>query len=300
MVLRLASLVILALLSTGAAPSGRAAAQAPIPTVAIEVEGVTVFLAPADADAFQRRLNQPPLLDEPPGAGAPSYRVTTAYWDPAIREDDDEPQVDPVADYFPGGGFVRASREGEDVWIVLDLRQRALLDRYISYYTVHPRPELEPRPGSLKITWATTPDELISIEVGDRRLTEDEAGLFWEAMNPRLHRLVFLDPPRPPDASAALGYWVTFSLPEGRSLRYFVDTAAGSLTDALGTESYDIGDAIGGRIPESAAVSLIEDEDPAGSPLWWFVAVGGGGALLVLALALQRGIEHGRRKTRSL
>ena len=288
MILSLGSLFLSALLLTAAATSGAVAAQVPAPTIEIDVEGVRIALAPADVDAFQRRVNQPPLLDEPPGATGPSYTVTTAYWDPAAREDEDDPPVDPAAEYFPAGGFVRASQDGEDVWIVIDLRQRAILDRYISYYTEHPRPELELHPAALSIAKATTPDELISIEVGDRRLTADEARLFWEAMNPRLKRPVFLDPPRPPIASPSTGYWVTFTLPEGRAMLYFHDTAAGTLTDALGTESYDIGDAGSQRIPENASVLLIEDDDPAGSPLWWLVAAGGGVALVGLALWLQR------------
>jgi hypothetical protein len=278
-------LIVLTLMLPAVAPVRSALAQTPIPPVEIDVEGFVALLAPADADAFQRRLNQPPLLDGPPAASGPSYTVTTPYWDAAVREEDSEPDVEPAAEYFPAGGFVRARQDGQDVWLVLDLRQRAILDRYIAYYSEHPRPELEPRAGSLRMALARTPNELISIEAGDRRLAPDEAALFWEALNGRLDA-EFIDPPNPP--GDAPGYWITFTLPEGRALLYFNDTVAGTLTDALGTESYDISGAGEHRIPASADARLIEDESPAGSKLWWLIGAGGGVVLLGLAVALRR------------
>jgi hypothetical protein len=278
-ILRLATLILLALTLPAGAFGPPAFAQTPVPPVEIDVEGFAVLLAPADADAFQRRLNQPPRLNDPAASG-PSYTVTTAYWDAAVREEDTEPVVETAAEYFPGGGFVRARQDGQDVWLVLDPRQRVILDRYITYYAGHPRPQLEPRVGSLSIAVATTPHEAISIEAGDRRLSPDETVPFWEALNGRL-QAEFSDPPRPPGDGP--GYWITFTFPEGRALLYFNDTAAATLTDALGTESYDIAGAGDHRIPPSAGVGLIEDDDRAGSWVWWPVAVGGGGGLLVIA-----------------
>jgi hypothetical protein len=265
--------------------------------VAVEVEGKHITLAPADADAFQRRLNQPPLFDEPPPASGPSYTVTTAYWDPAVREDEDEPAVEPEAEYFPGGGFVRARQDGQDVWLVLDLRQRAILDRYIIYGTQQRLPEdpsLRDRvlhPSALLIVFLAYygVGETIAIEVGDTRLESQEVDAFLASIAPHLiFQLTFLDPPEPPRTSAAPGYWVTLTLPEGRTLQYFLSPSAGTLTDSLGSETFDIGAAAGGGIPESADVLRIQEEEPAGSRLWWLLAVGGGVSLLALAFAVHR------------
>lgn len=295
MIPRLGPLILLALLLPGGALIQSALAQSPIPAVAVDVAGEHITLAPADADAFQRRLNQPPLLDNPPPVAASSYTVTTAYWDPAVREAEDEPAVEPAAEYFPAGGFVRARQDGKDVWLVLDLRQRAILDHYIRYGTVHRLPSdsvlrhAALNPSALLIAFLDYfgQGESVAIEVGDRLLTEDEAEAFWVSVAPRLYGVTFLDPPQPPRTRGAPGYWVRLTFPEGRALSYFLDTSAQTLTDALGTETHDLSDTGAGGIPESADVSLIEDESPAGSKLWWLLAVGGV-ILLGLAVTLRR------------
>ena len=291
-ILRPGRLLLLVLLAAAVPVAGPVGAQTPILPVTIDVEGQHITLAPADADAFQRRLNQPPLLDEPPQAAAPSYTVTTGYWDPAIREEEDEPAVDAEAEYFPGGGFVRARQAGEDVWVVLDLRQRAILNHYIGYGTRHRLPadptlrQAALNPSALLIAFLGYygQGESVAIEVGDRVLTREEADAFLAAVAPGLYGVTFLDPPQPPRTEDVSGYWVTLTLPEGRTLAYFLDTTAETLTDALGTELHHIG-MTGGGIPESTDVTLIEDEDPAGSPVWWLAAIG---AAMLLAIAVAR------------
>jgi hypothetical protein len=287
--------LLLALLMAAVAVARPVAAQTPIAAVTIDIDGNQFTLAPADADAFQRRLNRPPKLEDPPPAAAPSYTVTTDYWNPAVREEADDLAVDAEAEYFPAGGYIRARQDGEDVWLVLDLRQRAILDHYILYGTQQRLPqnpslrEAALHPSALLIVFLAYygVGEPIAIETGDRRLSADEADAFLASVAPFLLNATFLDPPQPPAAETD-GYWVTFTLPEGRALTYFLDTSAGTLTDALGTEVHDISSAAGGGIPESADVLAVQQEGPVGSRLWWLLAVGGGVALLVAAFWLQR------------
>jgi hypothetical protein len=298
MLLRLGPLLLLVLLLHGvASPFPAAASQTKITPVEIDVNGNTYLLAPADADAFQRRLNQPPKLKDPPSAGGPSYTVTTAYWDAAVREEDGDPAIEDAAEYFPQGGFVRTRQDGKDVWLVIDLRQRAILDHYILYGTTQRLPQ-DPtsmravlNPSALLVMFLAYygQGEPIAIEVGDRLLTTDQADAFLSSVAPNLiFQLTFLDPPQPPDREATSGYWVTITLPEGRSLEYFYDTANATLTDALGIETFDLKAAAGGGIPESAEVAQIEQQSPAGSLLWWPIMIGGGVAFLVLAVWLRR------------
>jgi hypothetical protein len=291
---RLGLLLLLATLF--AAHPGAAATQTPVPPVDIEVEGNTFRLAPADADAFQRRLNQPPKLEETPDALGASYTVTTPYWDAAVRENG-EPSADEVAQYFPQGGFVRASQDGEDVWLVLDLRQRAILDHYVLYGTqqrLPQDPELRQHvlhPSALLVVFLAYygVGEEVAIEVGDRLLSAEEADAFLASVAPHLiFQLTFLDPPLPPETARGSGYWVTFTLLEGRSLRYFLDTASKTLTDSLGTETFDLSAAAGGGIPESASATQIEQQSPRGSAAWWPLMIGGGIAFLGAGWWLQR------------
>jgi hypothetical protein len=291
-------LLLPVLLSLGMASTRPAvAAQTRITPIAIDINGDTYTLAPADADAFQRRLNQPPKLKDPPDTGGPSYTVTSAYWDVAVREEEDDAAVEASAEYFPQGGFVRTRQDGKDVWLVIDLRQRAILDHYILYGTTQRLPQdpdsrravLNPSAFLVMFLAYYGQGEPIAIQVGDRRLTPDETNAFLSSVAPNLiFQLTFLDPPQPPDHDASSGYWVTITLPEGRSLQYFYNTSTLTLTDALGTETFDLKTSAGGGIPESAEVAPIEQESPAGSVLWWPVMIGGGVALLTLAIWLQR------------
>jgi len=288
---------LLVVLLHGVAWSLPAAANATITPVEIDVGGNNIVLAPADADAFQRRLNQPPLLEDPPDAGGASYTVTTAYWDAAVREKDDEPLVEDAAEYFPQGGFVRTRQDGEDVWLVIDLRQRAILDHYILYATTQRLPQDASlrqamlHPSALLVMFLAYygQGEPISIDVGDRLLAASEADALLSSIAPNLiFQLTFLDPPQAPASDASSGYWVTITLAEGRSLQYFYNTSTLTLTDALGTETFDLRAAGGGGILESAEIARIEQQDPVGSWVWWPVMVGGGVALLAFAIWLRK------------
>ncbi len=271
----------------GVLSSQFAAAQTPIESVAIDVAGDRITLAPADADAFQRRLDQPPQLETPPAARAPSFVVTTTYWDSVVRQAEREPALDAEGEYFPAGGFVRAHQDGEDVWLVLDLRQRATLDRYIRFGTQSANPASQP--GALELIRFASGMESIGIEAGSSPLSDAEARAFWDALAPIAMVPTFSDQPQPPVPQDLPGYWLTFWLPEGRAQQYFLDTDSGLLTDALGTESYAAGDLIGAVLPEAAAASRIEQDDPAGSQFWWFLTVGGAVALLAIAIWTKRG-----------
>src|SRR3712207_4504444 len=95
-------------------------------TASAAIEGVTVSggdlphairLAPADADAFQRRINTPPELDNAPRTSGPSYTITSTYWDKVLRgERDDREPAEADAVYYPQGGYVKARQGGKDVW----------------------------------------------------------------------------------------------------------------------------------------------------------------------------------------
>jgi hypothetical protein len=113
---------------------------------------------------------------------------------------------------------------------------------------------------------------------------------------PHLLNVTFIDPPQPPQTDDWMGYWVTLTLPEGRNLGYFLDTRRAILIDGLGTELYDLSTAAGGGIPPSAETITVEQEAPAGSKLWWLLAVGGVGLLGLAAMHGRRpGVAAGRR-----
>jgi len=286
-VARWAALLFLLLAAAAGAPPLSAARQ----PAAVVISGGDlpgpVRLAPADADAFQRRLNQPPRFSQAPRVSGLSYAVSAPYWEGPVRQSDDEPPVEVSADYFPAGGFVRARQAGREVWIVIDLRQRELLDRYIRLAKSGSIPA---EPGALEVAAAAARDEAVSISAGGRLATPAETQAFWSAFaasgRPR-----FAAEPRPPDAGAAGGYWLVFSLPEGRVLSYFYDRQTQTLTDSLGTEAYAVAPALAAALPQPEGPALeIEQQEPPGSLAWWPVMVGAGLASLALALWL-----NGRR-----
>lgn len=268
----LAPLILLALIGS---PSAAGAQEFDIPAVVISGGDLPteVRLAPADADAFRRRIVQPPRLEEEPVHEGPSYRITSGYWPGAVRlEDEEEPEdVGDVAEYFPGGGYVRVDVAGEDVWLVLDLRQRAILDRYIRL-SLESGDALGPDPSTMDVLALIAGREALGVAVAGRAIEEDTAmelltGLAGANPDP------FVEPRRPPQPSEG-GLWLSVTLTEGRILRYFFD--GGTLTEALGTESYDASSVA--HILEASrpqALPVIEHEEPAGSLLWWPVALGG-------------------------
>jgi len=275
------------LLAAAAGPLPLSAArQAPAVVISGGDLPGAVRLAPADADAFQRRLNQPPRYSQAPHVSGIFYTVATTYWDKAVRRADGEPSVDASADYYPAGGFVRTRQASNDVWIVIDLRQRALLDRYIR---LAKSGSISAEPGALEVA-AAARDEPISVSAGGRLVTPAEAQAFWSAFA-ATGKVRFFAEPRPPTTNGSGGYWLAFSLPEGRVLTYFYDRETQTLTDSLGTEMYAVSPSLAAALPQPGGPALeIERQDPPGSLAWWPVMVGAGLASLALALWL-----NGRR-----
>lgn len=273
------------------------AQEFPIPTVTIAggSPAFDVRLAPADADAFRRRVNQPPRLEDEPEVSGEHYVVTTSYWASAVRLRGGEEffDVEVQADYYPDGGFVRTEVEGNDVWIVLDLRQRAILDRYIRLAT---EGALSEAPSTLDVLAAVSGSESITLTSGPDVVPPDTASSLLTALA-QANPSPFVEIPATQEAGDD-GFWLSANLLEGRSLRYYYDGA--TLTEALGTERYDassVADVLAAITP--AAVPAIEQEEPAGSALWWVVAAGGGGVLLGAAIWLERRhrpITDGRRR----
>ena len=263
---------------------------------------VPVRLAPPDADAFRRRINAPPDLDNAPSVSGPSYRVTTPYWDRSIRPhlDDEESGIEEEALYYQEGGFVRLRQGGNDVWVVIDLRQRAILDRYIRLARVELIDETPSSLGVLHATYrarqnqtsAAFRDDLIGVWAGDRGLSAAEAEQVWQAL-PGLSAAIFLEPQSPPDPSTTQGFYLIFTLAEGRALQYFYDGTF--LTDMLGTERYDasaLRPVLDPLAPRQT--SEVQHEDAPGSLLWWPVMFGGGLASVLAGVIWRRRQLAGR------
>jgi hypothetical protein len=256
-----------------------------------------VNMTQADADAFTRRLNRPPRFEEPPPV-IPDlfYKVTSPYWATAlISTRVERPPAEDEAFYYPEGGYVRARQGGEDVWIVIDLRQQASLNRYIRLVRDQ---GLEGVPGTLQVLVAAARSEPIAVTIGARTLNDAETRVFWsvaDGLRPSASVA------RPEDREALLAnpdnVWLTFTLPEGRSIemRYWFD---GRLVDPELTEFYGVppgwlrpvlgADApVPGR-PFGNGAAQIEQQPGRGSPLWWVVMLGGGAACLAAAFWSQR------------
>ena len=283
MIARLGLLLLLVLVVWFGGSTANAGVE--IPSILIYLDdfpGNVIHVAPADADAFSRRLSQPPQLPPRPPVSMPYYNLDSTYWDMALRRSPDDPPVLPDGTYYPDGGYVQTVRQDHDVWLVLDLRQRAMLDRYISLGKAG---ALGPHPGALEVLAKAGGAETISVEIGARPLLADAALAFWRLFDgPSL--VSFLDPPRPPTGEG--GYWISVTAPEGRILQLFYDPATGSLTDALGTETYR-GVVPPGALPSPSDGPLqIEQQPPQGSKLWWPVMLGGGVVLLAAAVWLRR------------
>jgi hypothetical protein len=252
-----------------------------------------VALAPIDADAFQRRLNQPPRFKVPPSVEGISYAVETEYWDDAVREDDESPRAESIATYYPESGFVRVRQGAEDAWVVIDLRQRALLDRYIRLARGG---EIEPQSGFLAVLTAASASEETSVQVGSRVLTPTEEQAFWRVSS----GLRPLDTSSLPNGAVPSGSsnsaWIIVTLPEGHAVEMLYTYASATLVDGLGEEVYAvprdwlrpvIGDYDGATLA-SLSASSIERDDPPGGWYWWPLMIGGGVACLVAAVWADR------------
>lgn len=278
-----------AILSIGVLASAASAQtdELNIPIVAISgsAPAFEVRLAPADADSFRRRVNQPPRLEDPPAVSGPSYEVVSAYWTGAVRrEDDDEDdlEIDVSATYFPEGGYVRASLGGEDVWMVISLRQRAILDRYVGQAQ---NGLIGDTPSTIEVLKAALPGEMFSLEVGGQLVPEDVKRELLHGLA-QANDAPLLDPLEPPQPTSD-GFWLVVTLVEGRALQYYYDGA--TLHESLGSERYDassVADLLDTLAP--ASVPQIEQQEPAGSLLWWPVMVGGGFIAIGAAIWLRR------------
>ena len=257
-----------------------------IPTVTTSGGGLPhgIRMAAADADAFRRRVAQPPRLEDVPDVSGSPYVVTTSYWASAVRleEGEDILEIDLKGDYYPDGGYVRVPVGGQDAWLVLDLRQRAILDRYIRLAEAG---AISAEPSTLDVLAAASSSEAMGVEAGGDFVAPEVASALLSGLaqaNPK----PFLEPREPPAAQDD-GFWLTVTLLEGRSLRYFYDGA--TLTESLGTERYDassVAQALAAIAP--AGTPAIGQEEPEGSLLWWPVMVGGGLAALGAAVWLRR------------
>jgi hypothetical protein len=283
---------------------GAASAQQPslITTTTISGGGLphSIQLAPADNDAFLRRLDLPPLFDEVPDVKGPSYTVASPYWDIGIRAGDNtQVLVDDDATYYPEGGFVKTTQEGEEIWTALDTRQRAILDRYIRY-----APSLPSEPSAFEVMRAAgLAGEDIGITIGTVEMTKEQRTKFWE--NARDLKPQSSGPPvdtQPLDYASPSLTWIEFALPEGRSIPMVY--ANGSGTFSTLTESMTLGtifpvprdwlvpvlgDEARLSAPQSplAPVAIPEDATD-GSPIWWLITIGGGIASIALAVVLER------------
>jgi hypothetical protein len=277
---RLAVVLLFALLAPVPAAAGNGARDTATALIYIEGLPQPVEMAPADYATFTRRLNLPPELPPRPPASGPSYGVDSPYWDLALRQSPEDPQAGLGATYFPLGGYVQTVHANRDAWLVLDLRQRALLDRYIRLGRAG---LIGARPGAFQVLIAAAQSEPVSVQHADSVLGDEAARALWAALAATRPAVTFIEPPRPPPRDG--GYWLTFTTAEGRSLQYFYDRAAATLTDALGTETY----AIPGILPVDPGPPLqITQQAPRGSLLWWPLMLAGGAILLAAAVWTQQ------------
>ncbi|MGE0058547.1 MAG: hypothetical protein AB7P33_05045 [Dehalococcoidia bacterium] len=298
--------------AAGFVPAG--AQQPPLATTTISGGGLphSVRLAPADHEAFMNRLNLPPLFDDAPEVGGPSYTVVSPYWDAGVRAGDNtQVLVDDDATYYPGGGFVRTRQQGEDIWTALDTRQRAILDRYIAVAA-----EVPAEPAIFEVMRAAgLKGEDIAITIGAIELTKDQRTRFWDnarSVSPR-------QGPAPTAAELAAAaratpgpsaVFIVFTLPEGRSVSMTYSNVSGTLV-----EQTEGAKGLGIPVPRDWLVPVlgeqarfnpssnplapvaIEQEHTEGSPLWLLLTLGGGMASIALAIVLQRKLKamHGTR-----
>jgi hypothetical protein len=259
----------------------RADAAIPAHSVEIQIPGIAqpVRLAPVDADAFQRRLSALPPYAGPLPSGE-AITVTTDYWDFAVGTGVGGPPTDAPAAYFQADGVVGLRQIDRDAYFVLDHRQRAMLNRYIRLLRTGSLPSSTP--GAFQVLVAAAPAETIGIELPGGPLSSDTAQAVWRSLADHAAPVTFANPAVPP--AGQNGYWIIFTTAEGRALQYFFEPESQRLTDFLGTETYTVRNIPPGTI---GVPRQIEQQDPAGSLLWWPVMLGGGAGLLVAAVWLR-------------
>jgi hypothetical protein len=244
-----------------------------------------VRLAVTDDYAFFRRINLPPKLDDTPKATGPSYEITSRYWDDVLRGwDSSAGSGADSATYYPQGGFVRAKQGGSDVWLVIDLRQQAIINRYIR---LAQKDTLPAAPTLQEVIAASQREEKISVSIGSRQLKPDELTAFWKE---------FARPMSRTDGGGVTpknsdGLWIAFGLEEGRNVHLFYDIKGSRLIDDLGLEAVTVpsdwlssvlGPSVTATSPLVAPLA-VPQEDPRGGRQWWLIMVGGGIFFLVAA-----------------
>jgi hypothetical protein len=290
----LIALIAAAVLVTAVAPSSIATARSAQSGMTVSGGDLPhpIELSVVDATAFTRRINDPPRFEEPPETTGPSYVLTTPYWatieieededGPAVADEDETP-LDDEAIYYPEGGLVEASRDGEAVWLVIDPRQQAIVDRYIRLGEQGLLPEA---PSALEVLAQASAGEQITLEAGGYTLDSQETAAFWSAAKGLPVR--DLDPIRVP-AAGDDGQWLIVTLREGRSVQLFYDPTAGTLVDHLGSEEYTVSDALADVIAATyEEPAAIQNEDSPGSKFWWLVMAGGGVIAIALAVVSRR------------
>lgn len=276
MIARLA-LFALAFLFALVLPGARISAAPEATTISGPGFSHPVRLAVTDDYAFFRRINLPPKLDNKPDLSGPAYEITSRYWNDVVRGwDSSAGDGADTATYYPRGGFVRATQDGEDVWLVIDLRQQAILNRYIR---LAQKNSLSAIPTLQEVIAGSQRDEKISVTIGSRQLKESELPAFWREFDRVQGRT---------DGGGATpkseGLWIAFGLEEGRTVHLFFDTKGHRLIDDLGIEALSVPNDWLVSIfntpiaPDAAIVAplAIPQQEPRGGRLWWFVMVGGG------------------------
>jgi hypothetical protein len=267
-----------------------------------------ITLAAADEDAFYRRITVPPKLDNAPEAAGPAYTITSPYWPQVLPGNKkDRPPAAEEATYYPEGGYVKARQGEADSWLVLDQRQRAIIDRYIR---LGQRDLLPSQPSALQVVGVSAlVGEPTGVLVGARQLTPDERARFWQVVSkvePQsfdqlaagdrdfLRGLTSEEGATTPGA-APDSAWLSIDLTEGRSLRLLYDAPRSRLVEFVGEQVYALpsgfmASLLGGEGAAAGAAPVgVPQEKPVGSRLWWAVMVLGGLASLGVAAWLSRG-----------
>ncbi len=256
--------------------------------------GQPIRLTTVDETALFQRINFPPKLDNAPAVSGPAYSLTSPYWPKVLPGNGkDRPPADQTAAYYPQGGFVKARQSGGDVWLALDLRQRAIIERYVS---LGEQRLLPPEPGVIDVLRAAASrGEDIGVQAGGRELSVAQAGGLWSSLAGVVPKPLSAIQ-APPTTVAANDAWLVFTLAEGRDVRVYYDSAANQLVDYAGQQSYAVPSAwlpkVLGPDPQTGSTSYaplsVPREKGAGSPIWWLLMIAGGAASLGLAVVLRR------------
>jgi hypothetical protein len=282
-------LVVLGI-ALGAGAMASSAQEPPATVISGNALRQPVRLSRTDEDDFRRRLGLPPLLEVVPAVDRDFYIVTSGYWDEAIRAgQQDELAVETTAHYFEDEGLVRARQGNDDVWLVLDLRQRAILNRYLRLARLG---RLSERPGALSVLAQAWRSEEISVEVEGDLLTPLQKNIFLTGVN--LGEAPSF-PAEPIKMTERRGVWIVFGLQEGRSVRIFYDPDTQEFLDAYGTEVYKVHEQTVLAIAAANTPGrgpVIEEDKGRGSPVWWLIMLVAGAVGLAIAALARRRVEE--------